>query len=156
MNKIIGGLLLITVALVASAVMIIKERRRLSQLRAFSELIEFIYKQIEAFNLPIAEILSIADPELLRECGFSDKVSDFKGLLSHEGLFIDAKTKSLVFNFVTGLGRSYRDEQLRHCEYYLKEIKGYTELAAAEYPKKCKLILTLSLCAALGLIIIMI
>ncbi|MEE0970429.1 MAG: stage III sporulation protein AB [Clostridia bacterium] len=155
MNKIIGAFLLLSVALLASFALIYKEKRRISQLSAISELVGFIYKKIEAFNMPVPDILRSADPVLLKNCGFADEL-EFSALLSRDDLYIDEKTKSYLYDFSAGLGRSYRDEQLRHCAYYLSELEAYSKVQKADYPKKRRMILTLSVCAALGIIIIMI
>ncbi len=156
MNKLIGGFLIIGVALIASGALVTKEKRRIKQLGGFTALIRFIFKQIEAFNMPIPEIISLADKELLSLCGFADGDSDILHVLTHKELYIDGKSKSLLINFASGLGKSYRDEQLKHCNYYISEIEKYCESEEKDYPRKRKLILTLTLCAAIGLIIIMI
>ena len=157
MYKIIGASLLLISALFGALTLIYKEKRRIIQLEAFTVLIRFIYKQIEVFNLPLPEILEKADKNILKLCGWEgEEQIDFEGLLCREGLFIDSIERNMLLSFSAGLGRCYRDEQLRHCNYYLSELEKCLTGRKNDYPKKKKLIITLSICAALGLIIIMI
>lgn len=157
MNKLIGAVFLFASALFCACYLISREKRRMKILRGFTDLIGEIYKQIEMLNLPIPEILSGADRDFLLLCGAADgdKIT-LERLVDLTEDVLTAREKELILSFSAGLGRCYRDEQLKLCKYYYGEIGICLEKLKSEYPKKRRLIFTLSICAALGVIILII
>ncbi len=157
MYKLIGAVILVLAALFCSAYILLREKKHIEQLGGFTELIRQIYKQIEAFNLPVPDIMKSLDRDILKSCGASGQEGlTIESLVSREELFLNQKEKKIILDFSQGLGRCYRDEQLKLCKYYLDELEGRLSIIRSEYPKKRKLTLTLCFCAALGLIILMI
>ncbi|MBE6538213.1 MAG: hypothetical protein E7671_01950 [Ruminococcaceae bacterium] len=154
MYRIAGGLLIVLSAFLCGYMLVIKEKKHIEQLDIFTRLIKHIYKQIEAFNLPLGDILKNTDAELL---SLINEGSGYTGDITlSDALLVTPKEKKVIMSFFSGLGRCYRDEQLKMCKYYSDEIEALLAGRRKEYPKKRKLFLTLSLCAALGLVILMI
>ncbi len=157
MSRLVGAILLLISAVICSFFLINEEKKRITYLGAFTELIGYIYKQIEAFNLPVSDILKNADKGILKLCGIDDRnKNDLNSIINEGKLQLDKKTRALLREFLLGLGRCYRDEQIRHCKYYYDELAEHFDTLKKEYPKRRRLIITLSLCTAFGLIILMI
>ncbi len=157
MYKLVGAVILLAVSLVSAALIMKKEKKHTDQLGGFCSLLEHIYKQIEAFNIPLPDILKNLDARTFKLCGIDVEGGIDEGFfLNQGGSFLRAKEKKLISDFYAGLGRCYRDEQLKSCKYYLDELSNILLEAEKEYPKKRKLTYTLCVCTALGIIILII
>ncbi|MBQ8208231.1 MAG: stage III sporulation protein AB [Clostridia bacterium] len=157
MHKIIGAVLLLISAFLCSLYLISKEKKHVELLGGFNELIREIYKQIEMLNLPVPEILERADERFLTLCGIREgEAISLEKLIDLTENRLDPKEREIIMSFASGLGRCYRDEQLRLCKYYSGELESCLAARKNDYPKKRKLIITLTVCAALGIIILII
>lgn len=157
MYKAIGAVILFLSALGFALYRIYGEKKHIRLLRGFSVLLGDIYRQIDLLNLPVAEILKGADKSFLSLCGANPAEEiDLATLCALCEDRLDKNESEIITAFASCLGRSYRDEQLRLCKYYSEELDTCLSLRETEYPKKRKLMLTLSLCLALGIIILII
>ncbi|MBR4296154.1 MAG: stage III sporulation protein AB [Clostridia bacterium] len=156
--KLIGALCLVLSGVCASFAVLTKEKEHIKQLSAFAELLQYIYKQIDNFNLPLPKILNSADRKILLLCGArgEDYEITLEKLLKNDKLYLNQKEKELLRAFSEGLGRCYRDEQLKLCKYYSDELSRLCTECREDYPKKQKLTLTVVFCIVLGIIILMI
>lgn len=154
MYRIIGAFFIILSAFFGGYTLVTKEKKHIKQLDGVARLIRHIYKQIEAFNLPLCDILESTDAELLSVVDTGDGTAP-EITLPHD-LLLTPKERGVAAGFFSGLGRCYRDEELRLCRYYSDEIESLLTERRKEYPKKKKLCFTLSICGALGLVILMI
>ena len=154
--KIIGASLLLICAACTSCAVIISEKKHIEQLLGFISLIGFIESQISNFNLPIPEILKKTDRKILSDCGLgAGEENSLFSLHEKKDLLLDEKEKKVVFEFADSLGRSYRDGQIALCRASLSELEKLSRERKEDYPKKIRLALTLSFCAAFALIIFM-
>lgn len=156
--KLIGALFLILSGICTSFAVLMREKEHIKQLSAFAELLKHIYKQIDNFNLPIPEIINCADRKILSLCGAGEGDCEItlEKLLKNERLYLNQKEKEFLRAFSEGLGRCYRDEQLKLCKYYSDELSRLCTECREDYPKKQKLTLTVVFCIVLGIIILMI
>ena len=69
MYKLVGAVILLSVSLVSAALVMKKEKKHTDQLGGFCSLLEHIYKQIEAFNIPLPDILKNLDARTFKRCG---------------------------------------------------------------------------------------
>ena len=138
------------------------EREKIKQAESFILLIKFIKKQIDCFCLPLYEIIARADTQILKDCGFRySKVtnmppdSSFEWFIENCCFYIDKEATDLIEKFSSELGRSYRDDQLKSCDYYISGLVEYKEKLIAELPRKRKLRCTMCVGASLSFILLM-
>ena len=153
--KIIGSALVLSVALTLS---MIKNRRideKISQLSSLCALISFFRLQIDLYCAPIGEIFKRADKDVVLRCRFrkdpltADAFTDIDTCLSSDVI-------SLLSSFASELGGSYRDEQLKSCDYHLAKLKERLSRLEKDAPNEKKLNTVLFLSAATGIIILFI
>ncbi len=153
--RLLGGALMLGAGIALSYLLIHRERTRLSVLNAWVELITYIRTQIDCFLTPLDEILANADPALLRDCMFRGEACTLKGLLQASRPYLDDETARQLTAFVKELGGSYRDEQVKRCDYYLHALRTLREARAAQLPQRTRLCATLCLCGTAGVLILL-
>lgn len=153
--KTIGVGLILTAGSFAAYSAVRYEKHKLSVLEAWIDLIFHIRGQIDCYLMPLDEILACADRELLLSCMCHTPHPDLKTLLASSSPYLGGECKRLLTAFVREIGGSYREEQLRRCDYYINALRAIRDKLAADLPARVKLTVTASLCAALGAAIIL-
>ena len=136
------------------------ERRRLEQCEGFLLLLRHIKAQISCFRMPLARIFeSFQCPELAR-CGFLQAVQehgDFaQALRECKGkIWLSGEEMDLLFAFASELGRSYFEEQISLCDYYIGEFEQAYASRRRDLPVRTKLYRSLFLTGALLVVIVL-
>ena len=155
--KVFGALMLICAALLWAFWRYLAEKRRLCFLRFFTELASEIKRQIEMLDMPIERIIERADMSgingLLKFPPERIDVQFLSRLASSELCGDDAKKAR---EFFSGLGRCFRDEEIKRCSYYSEIFSSSLAKKESEYGAKCRMYFTVSICIALGFIILII
>ncbi len=151
-----GALALLTVGAALGYLLSRFEEKRYRQACGFFALIERVRMQIECFATPTEQILAALEPDTRAACGLPDKKGDLGTLLAETVLLVPSAIAELMGAFATDLGGSYREEQLRCCEYYLSRLGPLCEALRTELPARRKLswLLPLTLAASLVLMLI--
>ncbi|MBR2464041.1 MAG: stage III sporulation protein AB [Clostridia bacterium] len=131
------------------------ERRRLEQAEGFLSLLRLIRLQIDCFSAPVSRILAECDKSVLAACGIASPKTDFKALLRDTKLYLSEEMCRLLTDFAGRLGGSYREEQLRCCEYYLARLAPYCDTLRAELPKRERMALFLPPALSVALILLL-
>lgn len=131
------------------------ERRRLAQAEGFLSLLRMIRLQIDCFSMPLSRILAECDIEVLRACGVSAPPADFKTLLREAKLYLSEEICRLLTDFGGRLGGSYREEQLRCCDFYLARLAPYCDALRTELPKRERMALLLPPALSVALILLL-
>ena len=131
------------------------ERRRLAQAEGFLSLLRVIRLQIDCFSMPLSRILAECDIEVLRACGVSAPPADFKTLLREAKLYLSEEICRLLTDFGGRLGGSYREEQLRCCDFYLARLAPYCDTLRTELPKRERMALLLPPALSVALILLL-
>ncbi len=121
---------------------------------ALCRFLGYVKNEIECFALPISQILSRADRELLDRCGYVGKnapQSLFE--LCQNIRWADGETKILMERFCSEFGRCYKDEQVQRCAYFLSGLEERKRTLERELPSRKKLNSTLCLSGSLALLI---
>lgn len=128
-------------------------------LRAFWHLTERIRSRIECFCQPLSDIYPGFSDPTLEACGFTEELqrSGFtvalckcKGALGLRPAYF-----AMLAEYGEGLGKSFAEEQLRHCQKYQKELENAVKHLEEELPTRAKLIRTLSLAVAAMAVILL-
>lgn len=153
--KLLGGLLILAVGGVAAYGTSKYERKRLAVLDGWIDLIVYIRSQIDCYLMPLNEILQCGDRTVLDACMSPANATDLGAILDASSLYLDGERLRLLKNFVQETGSSYREEQLRRCDYYITALRTQREKIASELPARRRLCVTLCLCVACGTAILL-
>ncbi len=140
------------------------EHRRLSVLDGYIALLRYIKGQINCYAMPMSEILSTADPELLFSC-LGEKNKDGQGripktyalpdMIHLARLYMEPETERLLRNFTSELGQTFRMEQVMRCDEYIQALNAERQKLAEVTPMRVRVNSILSLCTTLGLVILL-
>ncbi len=128
-----------------------------SQTEALLELMRFIRVQIECFALPASEIILRCDKKLLEKCGAYSEIlpSGFDALFESFSIE-DSEAESIMRGFAAGFGKSYREEQLKECDYYIGRLEECSRRICEDLPKRKKVNSALCISSALAIIILLV
>ena len=139
------------------------ENRKLRQTEGFISLLRYIKKQIGCFSTPINAIISECDKEILSSCGIKEgewesgtSANLMSDMLDACELCIDGRAIQSLKKFTRDFGKSYREEQIKSCDYYISELEEYRNDIQREIPKQRKIRLALCLCVSVSLILLLI
>lgn len=136
--KWMGLLLLLLCGMGTGWTLLRYERRRYLQAEGYLTLLRTVRLDIECFSMPVDRILGQCDPKLLADCGVARPAADMDTLLHEARLCLPAEFCRLLWDFSARLGGSYREEQLRCCDYYLARLTPFCDKMRAELPKREK------------------
>ena len=159
--KWLGAGMILLVGGYAALAMNRMERRRLDVLDGYISLLRYIKGQINCYAKPVHEILSDADPVLLLACmgeGRRGETSDettFPHMIDAARLYMEPETERLLRNFSAELGQTFRAEQVTRCDDYILALNAERQKLAEATPLRVRVNSALSLCTALGLVILL-
>lgn len=153
--KILGAVLVLCVTALSAYRTTRLERARLATLDAWLSLLYFVRGQIDCFARPLDEILLYADKSVLEALGCCTAVPHLSTLLESSRERLDSETLHILKDLLGELGSTYREEQVRRCDYYLKLLQAQRERISAQLPARIKLCVTLHLCLALGAAVVL-
>ncbi len=156
--KLLGAGLILTSSLAVCMQGREYEKRRLSQLGAYIELLTYIKNQIECYLLPIDKIIDRADPTLLQRCGITIEKAEASGgtLLIPETVYRGSRLSELLERFCKEFGAVYGEEQIRACERYIGELTQEYKNLGEKQNKEARMRLTLLVSASLSLILMLV
>ena len=119
-----------------------------AQTEGFIALLKYIRNQIDCYLMPVDKILAGCDPGILETCGVSadadlSVIHSFSELLDCCELCISEVLAELLRKFAGELGTSYRDTQLKICDYYIGKLTAERDRLQAELPARRKMIMTI-------------
>ncbi len=124
--KALGAIFLLSASVLAGLLARRFFRLRYKQALGFLALLQHTRRQIDCFSAPIRQILSSCDPEVLSDIGATGEVDDFSELVSGE-LYLSEQICELLGRFCGELGKGYREDQLRACDYYIATLSPYCD-----------------------------
>lgn len=133
------------------------QRQQLCVLDAWLELLFYIREQIDCFLTPQGELLKHADPCLLQRCvGNTEAVPhQLPALLACAAPYLSAESYRLLHTFLSELGSSYREIQVKRCDRYSAELEQLREQTASEISKKLRTGIALRICGAMGIAVML-
>ena len=131
------------------------ERRRLRVLDGWLDMIRHLRSQIDCYLMPLDEILSKSDEAILRACACRTPHPSLPSLLASSRSYLGEESGRLIASFVKEIGGSYREEQLRRCDYYITALRTERNKLAESLPSRIRLSVSLCLCASIGAFILL-
>ncbi|MBQ9780726.1 MAG: hypothetical protein IJW00_07250 [Clostridia bacterium] len=162
--KWLGAGLILLVGGYASLAMGRMERRRLDVLDGYIALLRYIKGQINCYAMPVEDIISAADPSLLSAClgerrhnreVDSSIALTLPDMVRSARLYMEPETERLLCNFISELGQTFRTEQVMRCEDYIQALGAERQKLSETAPARTRISSVLSLCTALGLVILL-
>ena len=156
--KLLGAILLTAVGGYGAWMLGRRDSIRIDRVEAWIALLRLTGNQIDCFSLPVPEILARCDGNLLRRLGWSGDAppADFRALVrsdASEGLTMEGKR--IAVGFSEEIGKGYRQEQLRACDYSIGLFSAERDRLLSQLPQKRKRDITLCMAAALGTVILL-
>ena len=130
------------------------EKKKLQSLDAWIALIAHVRLQIDCYLTPIDRILATTDRALLAAIG-NEHAQTSDALREAARSYPDAAVARELSAFLATLGTTYRDEELKCCDYHLARLRAHREAMAASLPTRVKAKVTLTLCLAVGSVILL-
>ena len=153
--KLLGCLMILSAGGLAAISAVKYERRRLTVLDGWIDLIFHIRSQIDCYLMPLNDILAGTDRDLLRACMGNGHCIDLDTLLKNSQFYLGNEARRLLSAFVREIGSSYREEQVKRCDYYMTALRGLREKQMQEFPAKTRVCVALCLCLAIGIAILL-
>lgn len=152
--KAVGSILLCACALFISLYVSRFEKRRLEVTDAYISLLFYIKGQVDCYSMPICEILSGAPPRVLDACSYV--ASDgLVSMVERSKPYLSDESFRLLFCFASEFGSTYREEQMKRCDYYIEALAKERENMAEDIPKRSRIYSTLAICSVLCIIILL-
>ena len=155
MLKFLGALLILAVGFFAAFVSVQYEKKRLSVVDGWIDLILYIRSQIDCYRMPLDDILSGGDRALFEACMSPSNAADLPAILEASGIYLDGDGKRLIESFVREIGAGYREEQIKRCDFFISSLRTQRERIAAQLPLRTRLCATLCICIALATAILL-
>ena len=154
--RIVGSLILVFSGFGGAYVLNNTASLRYSQADALIAFFRFVRAQIECFAMPATEILSRCEKSLLIDCGFSvsEKAVGFEDLLRGLSIY-DGELREITEGFIRNFGKSYREEQIKECDYYIERLLARRQKLFEELPNKKKVNSALCISSALAAVILL-
>lgn len=156
--KPVGAILVMICCYLTSFSISSRAKKEMAELEAFVLLIGRIRSEIACFSRPLCEIYAGFESDVFERSGFLKALKD-NGLLraldmAGHKLALREENFAIVKQFATAIGKSYRDEEVKTCDYYISQLSERHKAHSDALPKKNKL--SRSLCFLLGISIIII
>ncbi len=153
--KLLGAALIMLSGSATSSLLIKQDQKKLDFADACLSLLRFFRLQIDYYCVPVSEIFSRCDPSLLSACGCTKTPESFDDFLETADFNCDS-IENILRSFSNELGTSYREEQLKSCDYHINLLTDERNKLASESEKRKKLsrVLCLSASAALALLLL--
>lgn len=155
MLKFLGALLIFAVGIFAAFVSVQYEKKRLSVVDGWIDLILYIKGQIDCYLMPLDDILSGGDRALFEACMSPSNAADLPAILDASQIYLDGDAKHTLESFVREIGSGYREEQLKRCDFFISSLQTQRERIAAELPMRVRLCATLCICLSLATAILL-
>lgn len=98
------------------------QMKKLDTVDGFISLIFYVKGQIDCFSRPRTEILRTLPAEVFCACNCPDGAETLDELVDASRPYLDEESLRLVSSFVSEFGSTFRDEQLRRCDYYISAL----------------------------------
>lgn len=151
--KLIGSLLLALTGIIAAISVCRFEQKKLKVMDGAIALLFYIKGQVDCYNLPLCDILASRPSELFPYAG--EGCTDLGVMLSQSRIYLGSEPYRLLWQFYNEFGSTYRDEQLRRCDYYIDALTEQRRALSLDLPARSKIGSVLCICTAIGLAIIL-
>lgn len=153
--KVIGGLIFGLSGVIMALSYRRFQLRKLTTVDGFISLLFYIKGQIECFARPRSDILATLPLEIFSACNCPHGATTLEELVEASRIYLDDEALRLVSSFASEFGSTFRDEQLRRCDYYISALSEERRRVFASVNSKGKAGGALWICACIAIIILL-
>ncbi len=146
-TKLLGSLFLLGAAAGGLVKALLREQRRSRVLRDWIDRMVYIRRQIDLYLSPLNDIMV--------SLGFHDGKNALPRLLRENAEDLSPEAHRILLQVTEGLGRGYREEQIRLCNYALSELQTLYEKQQSEKPSRMRVMTALWVSMPLCLVILL-
>ena len=158
--KIIGSVLLLMSVLALTREYKKFLEKRLGICRGFTELLLHVRRKIDSYLTPASQLLDGFECKALADEGYMKKAHEVgisEAFFSLEkAIPMESSERVILESFFADFGKDYKDGTLRSLDIAIAGLRECIEKLCAENERSLKLVCTLAVAAALGLIILLI
>ncbi len=132
-----------------------QEHRRLEQTQSAAALLRFVRSQIDTYLLPMTEILRLCDDKLLCDCGIDAPAHNVQNISEQCRGLLDPATRDTLSDYFRRAGRGDRAAEVALCEGCIRTLDTREQTLLREYSRRCRLIMTLCICASAGVALLL-
>ncbi len=152
--KLIGGLLFGISGVIMALSYSRFQTKKLNTIDGFISLLFYIKGQIDCFARPRSDILSTLPAEVFCACNCPRGAETLEELVEASRIYLDEEPLRLVASFAAEFGSTFREEQLRRCDYYISALSEERKRVFAEVQSRSRAGSALWICACIGIIIL--
>ncbi len=130
------------------------QEKKLTTIDGFISLLFYIKGQIDCFARPRSDILSTLPAEVFCACNCKEGAETLEELVDASRIYLDEEPLRLISSFASEFGSTFRDEQLRRCDYYISALGEERKRVFASVNSKRRAGSALWICACIGIIIL--
>jgi len=153
--KLIGSLLFALSGVVMAMSYSRFQTKKLTTIDGFVSLLFYIKGQIDCFARPRSEILSTLPAEVFCACNCPHGAETLEELVEASKIYLDDEPLRLVASFASEFGSTFRDEQLRRCDYYISALSEERRRVFSEVQSRSRAGSALWICVCVGIIILL-
>ena len=153
--KLIGGGAIVICSIIFAVSHRHFQERKLRTLDGFSSLINYIKGQVDCYALPIGEIMSRLPAEIFCDCNCPEGAESIDEIVLQCRIYLADESLRLAEAFASEFGSTFREEQLRRCDYYISSLAAERRILADEVIKRSRVGSTLMICSSLALLILL-
>ena len=153
--KIIGAILMAVSGVIIGLSRRRYEWRKLQTIDGFMSLLFYVKGQIDCYARPRSEILQTLPAEVFCACNCPKGASTLEELVEASKIYLDDESLRLVSAFASEFGSTFRDEQLRLCDYYISALGEQRRMLFAGVKDKGRAGSALWICAGICAIILL-
>lgn len=152
--KLIGSLLFALSGVVMAISYSRFQTKKLNTIDGFMSLLFYIKGQIDCFARPRSEILSTLPAEVFCACNCPHGAETLEELVEASRIYLDDEPLRLMASFAAEFGSTFREEQLRRCDYYVFALSEERRRVFSEVQSKSRAGSALWICACVGIVIL--
>lgn len=131
------------------------QQKKLQTIDGFLSLLFYIKGQIDCFARPRSEILSTVPAEVFCACNCPRGAETLEEMIDASRIYLDEEPLRLISSFAAEFGSTFRDEQLRRCDYYISAIGEERKRTFASVTSKSRAGGAIWICICIGIIILL-
>ncbi len=153
--KLIGSLMLCISGVIMAVSYSRYQQKKLSSIDGLISLILYMKGQIDCFSRPRSEILSSLPPEVFCACNCPRGASTLEEIVEACRIYLDDESLRLAASFASEFGGSFRDEQIRRCDYYITALSEERKRVFSSVKARSRSGGALFVCACIGIMILL-
>ena len=153
--KLVGALLIGLSGVIMSISYRRFQLRKLCTVDGFISLFFYIKGQIDCFSRPRSEILHSLPAEVFCACNCPKGAETLEEMVEASRIYLDEESLRLVSSFASEFGSTFKDEQLRRCDYYINALGEERKRVFASVSTRSRAGGALWIFACLGLVILL-